>query len=335
MSARRLTAIVASLALFICAAYSLYWFHAAGQVQNRAQAWAETRRSEGWSVDWQALETSGFPWHLTLSVTQPRLVTPSGLSWAAGHLRVSTLPLWPDKAHLSTSGHQDIWWNGRDLGGELESLDADLSPGTADAHAHGMRHTSGLTFADMALSLARLPPHPTPTGHPASWRFALSARDVGLPAAAGIAGFAEQLALAEISGRVMGAIPDGPPMAAIARWSKQGGVLELDHLAADWPPMGLEGDGTAALDPHGQPLVALSTRIRGFDSLMDRLGQSGLIDPASARTLKTILGLMSKPDPRGRPAITAPLSIQDGQLYLGPARLTPVPAIPWADFTSQ
>lgn len=334
MSARRLAVIAASLALFAGAAYSLYWFHAAGQVRSRAQSWAESHRGQGWTVDWQDLEIGGFPWRLTMTLAQPHAVTPSGLSWSAGHLRVSIHPLRPDKTHLSTSGRQDIWWNGRDLGMDLVSLAADLSPGTVDAHAHGLRHASGLAFADMALSLARLPPRPATAGHPASWRFALSARDVTLPSAIGIAGFADQMPLAEISGRVMGDLPDLPPLAAIAGWSKQGGVLELDHVAADWPPLGLEGDGTAALDPHGQPLVALSTRIRGFESLMDRLGQNGLIDPASGRTLKTILGLMSKPDTRGRPAIAAPLSIQDGQLYLGPARLTTVPAIPWADFTT-
>lgn len=333
MSARRLAIFTAAFVILAAAAYSLYWFHSAGQARNHVQSWADARRAQGWTVQWQDLEISGFPLHLTITATRPDLTTPSGLSWRTSQIQVWTNPLWPDSAHLSTSGRQDIHWQDRDLTVEVESLTATFSPGTMDAHIRTLRHAGGFGTADLALSTAALPRLPTPGDHPASWRFALSSRDIALPDAQ-LQGFAPHVALAEISGRVMGDIPDAAPLAAIIGWSKQGGVLELDHLAVDWPPLGMEGDGTAALDPHGQPLVALSTRIHGFDALMDQLAQNGLVEPATGRTLKTILGLMSKPDHRGRPAIPAPLSIQDGQLYLGPARLTPVPAIPWADFTA-
>jgi len=332
MSARRLAILAVTFILFAATAYSLYWYHAAGQVQSRVESWAQSRRAEGWSATWQGMQVSGFPFRLNVRIIQPRLATPSGLSWHSGYLRLWAHPLWPDTAHLTTSGRQDLHWNDRDLGVEVASLAADVSASGLDAHLHALRHPSGLAVADLALSVAALPIAQRPASHPATWRFALSARDLTLPAA-NIQGFDDHVALAEISGRVMGEIPAGPPLAAIIGWSKQGGVLDLDHVAVDWPPLGLEGDGTAALDPHGQPLVALSTRIRGFDTLMDRLAQNGLVEPASGRTLKTILGLMSKPDTRGRPAIPAPVSIQDGQLYLGPARLTPVPSIPWADFS--
>lgn len=333
MSARRLAIFAVAFTVLAAVAYSLYWFHGAGQARNHVQSWADARRAQGWKVQWQDLEVSGFPLRLTITVTQPELTTPSGLSWHTGQIRVWSNPLWPDSAHLSTQGRQDIRWRDRDLTVEVEALTATMAPGTMDAHVHTLRHASGFEAADLALSTAALPPRPTATGHPASWRFALSSRDIALPGPE-LQGFAPHVALAEISGRVMGDVPEAPPMAAIAGWSKQGGVLELDHLAVDWPPLGLEGDGTAALDPHGQPLVALSTRIHGFDAAMDQLASNGLVEPATGRTLKTILGLMSKPDHRGRPAIPAPLSIQDGQLYLGPTRLAPVPAIPWADFAA-
>lgn len=332
MPARRLAIFTATFCLFAIGAYSLYWYHAAEQVRSRVEAWAQSRRAEGWTATWSTATVSGFPFRLDLHLATPALTTPSGLSWHGDHVRLSAHPWRLDRAQLSISGKQAVWWNGRDLGADVTLLSVEATAHGIDAHAHGLRHASGLSVTDLALSVAALPTSPSPASHPATWRFALSARDLTVPAFA-TPGFDDHVVLAEISGRVMGDIPPAPPRTALAQWSKQGGVLELDHVAVDWPPLGLEGDGTAALDPHGQPLVALSTRIRGFDALMDRLARNGMVEPTSGRALKTILGLMSKPDTRGRPAIAVPISVQDGQLYLGPARLAPVPAIPWADFT--
>ena len=332
MSARRLALVLVAAVAAAALAYTLYWFHASGQVRNHLLRWAEEHRAAGGQVDWRDVEAGGFPWRLSLTLRQPALTTTSGLSWQAETLTLWALPPWPRALHLSTHGRQHVAWRGRDAGFSLDSLAATIAAGSLDAHLHGFSHSSGLAVADLGLTVAALPPRPDPGGHPASWRFAISARDLDLPAAP-LPGLERSLALAELSGRVMGAVPDAAlvagPVAAIAGWSKQGGVVELDRIALDWPPLGLEGNGTAAFDPTGQPLVALATRIRGADALMDRLAGHGGLDPASARTAKTILALMSRPD-----AIAAPLSVQDGQLYLGPARLTSVPAIPWADFSA-
>ena len=340
MSARRLVLIAAIGFVAAILAYSLYWMHAAGQARNHVEAWAEARRAEGWSVAWAEETPSGFPWRLRLTLTAPELSHPSGLRWRGPYLELWTAPLWPRAVHVETAGNHTLTWGGRDWPLSLERLPATIASGTLDAHLHGLE-TGQTSIADLGLSLAALPPRPDPSahparpdpsGHPASWRFALSGRDIQLPPDT-LPGFDGQMALAEISGRVMGPIPADTPVAAIAGWSKQGGIIELDRVAVDWPPMGLEGSGTAALDPGGQPLVALSTRIHGFDALMDRLHQAGLVDGATARTSKTLLGLMAKPDPRGRPAIPAPITIQDGSLYLGPARMAAVPGIPWASFS--
>lgn len=331
MSARRLVLITAIGLVAALLAYSLYWMHAAGQARNHVEAWAEARRAEGWTVAWAEATPGGFPWRLRLTLTAPELSHPSSLRWRGPHLELWTAPLWPRAIHVETAGDHTLTWAGRDWPLSLERLAATIADGSLDAHLHGLK-TKQTIIADLGLSLAALPANPTPSGQQASWRFALSGRDIDLPPGT-LPGFDGQMALAEISGRVMGVIPTGTPVAAIAGWSKQGGIIELDRVAVDWPPMGLEGSGTAALDPSGQPLVALSTRIHGFDALMDRLHQAGLVDQATARTSKTLLGLMAKADPRGRPAIPAPITLQDGSLYLGPARMAAVPGIPWASFS--
>lgn len=333
MSVRRVVVLAALGLSLLAAAYSLYWMHAAGQARDALEAWARARRAQGWTVEWQDVADRGFPLTLTLTLSQPAVTLPSGLGWRTEAMALSVSPLHPATLHVAVRGHQSLRWRDADWSLDLESLSLRLSERSLDAHAHGLSRVDGLAVADLALSVAPLPPRPDPAGHPATWRFALSVRDLDLPAAL-LDGFDRRLPLAEVAGRVRGVLPDAAPMAAIAAWSKQGGVVELDRVALDWPPLGLEGEGTAALDPEGQPLLALSARIRGFDGLLERLAGPGGLDPAAGRALKTVLTLMSKPDSRGRPAVAVPVSVQDGQLYLGPARLAPVPAIPWADFAA-
>lgn len=331
MSVRRLSLVLIAATVVAALAYTLYWFYAAGQGRNQLERWAETRRQAGWDVAWDEITDNGFPWRLSLTLGNPRLTTPAGLHWRAATLTLSTAPLWPRPLHLSTRGRQTITIAGHDRSVDVSALAATVTAGTLDAHLHDLQGADDLRIGDLALSLTALPPHPDPNAHPASWRFALSAHDIGLPVVP-LADLDRSLGLLEVSGRVMGAIPATSPVAAIIGWSKQGGVVELDRIALDWPPMGLEGNGTAALDPNGQPLIALSTHLHGFAALMDRLGQSGAIDAGTARTTKTILGLMAKPDQRGRPVIPAPITVQEGSLYLGPARIAAFPSIPWADF---
>lgn len=330
MSVRRPVLVVAAALVVAGLAYTLYWFHAAEQAQNQIARWAEQKRAEGWSVGWDGLTAEGFPFTLALTFNAPDLTTPAGLHWRGPQLRLWTTPLLPRHLHLATQGEQVVGWHGQDQRLVLAGLSATAGHDSLDADLHGFSGL-GLEIGDLALSVAALPAQADPSGHPASWRFAVSARDLTLPASP-LAAFDQAVALVELSGRVMGAVSDAAPMSALAQWSAQGGILELERVALDWAPMGLEGSGTAALDPAGQPLVALSTRIRGFDALMDRLTTTGMLEAGAARTLKTILGLMAKPDSHGRSAIAAPLTLQEGGLYLGPARIAVLPALPWPRF---
>jgi hypothetical protein len=127
----------------------------------------------------------------------------------------------------------------------------------------------------------------------------------------------------------MGDIPAAPPAEALGRWSADGGTVELDHVSLEWAPMAMEAQGTLALDPAGQPLASLATRMRGFAPLMDRLAQAGAVPVETAAAAKTVLMLMSKPDAKGRPSVPVPVSLQDGGLYLGPARVARVPPVNW------
>lgn len=338
MSVRRLVLIVVAAAIALAGALAASWRLGAGRVRAEAETWADARRAEGWSVTWDGLAVDGFPWTLRLTVAEPRLTRPDGLSWAAPALRLWTRLPWPATTHAETAGRQQFGGPGWSETVEVERFAASWRHQHWDAHVHHVVWRGG-AIADLAGTIARVPPDhieavPTDPQQPASWRFAVSARDVAL-AQSPLKGLDSRVAVAELSGQVRGTLPDLPPAAAIARWAKEGGTIEVDRLALDWTPMALEADGTAALDPAGQPLVALSARISGFSPLMDRLVAGGDVPAATATTVKAMLTLLAKPDTRGQPAVSAPVTVQDGALFLGPARLVRHPPIPWADLLGR
>jgi hypothetical protein len=41
------------------------------------------------------------------------------------------------------------------------------------------------------------------------------------------------------------------------------------------------------------------------------------------------LAMLARPSPDGRPRISTPFTIQNGEMYLGPLRLGPAPRITW------
>jgi hypothetical protein len=128
---------------------------------------------------------------------------------------------------------------------------------------------------------------------------------------------------------LMGAFPSGPLAQAAAKWRDSGGSLELDNLDLHWGDIRVTGSGTLALDNTLQPVGSLSGGVAGFDQLLTALVAAGRIKASDARMARLALALLAKPGPDGRPEITSSLSIQDGQMFLGPAKLGPAPRIDW------
>ncbi len=48
-----------------------------------------------------------------------------------------------------------------------------------------------------------------------------------------------------------------------------------------------------------------------------------------ARLARLALGMLAKPGPDGRPEIATSFTIQNGEMFLGPAKLGKVPRIDW------
>jgi hypothetical protein len=136
----------------------------------------------------------------------------------------------------------------------------------------------------------------------------------------------DELALAL---NVKGAVPGGRLVQAISEWRDAGGTIELDNLQVKWGDLGSTASGTIALDRELQPIGGFSGAIQGYDQILAALVQSGRMRAAEAGLARLALAMLAKAGPDGKPAITTAFTIQNGQMFLGPAKLGKAPRIAW------
>ena len=152
-------------------------------------------------------------------------------------------------------------------------------------------------------------------------------RQVGVPAPpADFGNIIDELAFGVT---IKGSVPDGPLAQAVAAWRDAGGTIEVDNLHLQWGGLGVTANGTLALDQGLQPIAAFSGGIEGFGAILNALVAADQMTPEQAALVQIALTTLARPGPDGKPQITAPFTIQNGKMYLGPARLGTAPRIVW------
>lgn len=328
---------LAVLVLAGCGAYTAYWFHVAGQLRKGVEDFAALRRAEGWRLDHRDIALFGFPAEIGLDLGALSLATPSGISWASDGVRLRVPGLDPMRPLLELgTSHQlalgDGWRGIVTSAGTTLRLRVD---GDGDLHAFAFEAGRAILEQPGAgpLSAERLvityewlnppdPGHEKPSAH-----FGLEARGVEMSLPPHLP-FSRRLDLVQVDGRIMGTIPDGPPLSALAAWSNAGGNMELDRLVVEWPPLTLEADGTFAFDPALQPLIATTARVRGWKEMLARLVEAKMVEPGMASAAEMLLAILARPDPQGRPTLTLAVTLQDGDLYAGQVKLMKLPPLP-------
>ena len=126
-----------------------------------------------------------------------------------------------------------------------------------------------------------------------------------------------------------GAIPGGKLANAVAAWRDAGGRIELDNLRLNWGALDATATGTLALDQDLQPTGSFSGAIQGYDQILTALVQNGQMRASDAGLARIALTLLAKAGPDGKPEIRTAFTIQNGQMFLGPAKLGRLPHITW------
>jgi hypothetical protein len=324
---------VLALPVVLFGAYAAYWLIVAGQVKDGVSAWALAQRARKIEVSWQKIDVEGFPFACRVGLENAVLhdgrVTPSP------ELRIPAL----DAAARP--------WNFTDW--QLtapEGMSASL-PGAGERPPLKVaaKTAAGVLTADEEAGAAlwlRLRDIDAEAGE----RVPISSADawVTLPpkSAVGIAVDLHQIQLPGMSPvlgnsidelafgvTLKGDFPGGKLAEAASAWRDSGGTIELDNLQLKSHGLIASGTGTIALDRELQPIGGFSGAIEGYDQILAALVQSGHLRASDAGLARLALALLAKAGPDGKPMISTGFTIQNGEMYLGPAKLGRAPRLAW------
>jgi hypothetical protein len=172
------------------------------------------------------------------------------------------------------------------------------------------------------------PPNRPSSENPAvSPRLVVSALDIVLPDQTHPV-FGPQVERFDLDAVFAGRLPRGPLGRALTVWRDDGGTIEVQRLRIKWGPLDAEGSGTLALDSERRPLAASNVRLQGYGQALDELTRAGAVRGRDAIAARLMLGLLGRAGRTGRDEVTVSLTVQDGWLSVGPARLLRVPPLP-------
>jgi hypothetical protein len=335
---RRLGLIAAIFLGVVAAAYSGIWWFAAGRIADGVAAWAEEAKAGGLAVSWQELRVAGYPLSFRVELGDFALrdtASPMRPEVHAASLSASARPWryrdWvieaPHGLDATLAGMMKI--AAATAGGAVsagEDGGATVWLDLAEAQAEGT--AAGGHVAATSADFWAIVPAQAPTSHDQR-NLALAFDLHGLTVPEAPPGFAPAIDELALGATVMGAIPGGDPRHAAAAWRDAGGTVELDRFRLDWSGLRVAASGTLALDQDLQPVGAFSGTISGFDKVIAALVASGEMKESDARLARLGLSLLAKPGPDGKPELASSLTIQNGEIYLGPAKLGPAPHIAW------
>ncbi len=318
------------------AAYALWWWQAARTVENGVRAWIEEQRASGALVEHGALSVDGFPFSLRAALDAPHLAT-RGAEWRGERLVAEAAPWNVTEVAISLPGEQrltlvqagqpplDVTARGGGSGqavwtlAGVERLRLSFTDLTAQA-------------ADVPLPIASLDLNATQPGEPPSERtgtgltVGVTANGLTLPDSAPPA-LGREVRRAEFSARVLGRPPRPEPV-SLSAWSRDGGTVEVDRLSLDWGPLAVAITGTLGLDGDLQPQAALTADIRGGAAALTAM--KPMMRPNDAAMARTVLAMLSRPTgPGGESVLSAPVTVQNRTLFLGPLKVAALPRMVW------
>ncbi|CAO3454526.1 DUF2125 domain-containing protein [Azospirillum argentinense] len=327
---------VLALAL-LAGAYSVWWWQAAAAVERGVLAWMDEQRAAGAVVNHGGLSVGGYPFSIRAALEAPHLAT-RDVEWRGARLVAEAPPWNHTRIALSLPGEQ-----------RATVVQANQPPFTLVAHGGGQGHVgltltgqpveARLAFTNLvaqpdalpvpiaALDLTATQPSEPPASHTdTGLSVTLEARGATLPDGAPDS-LGREVQRLLLTARILGQPPKPEPV-SLSAWSRDGGTLQLDGLNVDWGPLKLAMNGTLALDAALQPQAALTAEVRGYQAVLDAL--QGMFRPKELAMARTMLGLLARPTgPNGEPVLTAPVTVQNRGLFLGPLKVAALPAVVW------
>ncbi|MBT4888822.1 MAG: DUF2125 domain-containing protein [Rhodospirillales bacterium] len=321
--------------------WSVYWNIAAAQAVNGARNWASNQQKSGYKINWQQIDTSGYPFFLDIDVLMLVVEARDEWRWSTDKLQFhASLWEWSEIDVFAPSSHSIFL----SRGAKLHTYD--LSSKSLNAHI--VLNDEKIQNVNVHATALSLQEEERPLGGVDSGQLRLeivTTDDADYSTLVGtLEGRFQGIEITELSDFPLGSdisrlslrteLFGAPPSTLnpddLSIWRDLGGVVELRHLNLGYGALEIETSGTMALDGKLQPIGSLTAKVQGYLETIDALRDSRMIDAGDAFGAKMMMGALSKEDPdTGKKILDLALSVQQQVLHVGPIALTKVPRVVW------
>ncbi|MCR0983318.1 DUF2125 domain-containing protein [Roseomonas populi] len=327
------------LLVLLAVAHTLLWHAMAGRLQAGYDAWAASRRAQGWRVEHAPPIRGGWPLSATLRLREFHLAggnatLPGGLDWTAPvvTLRVAMHRL--GELRVTSGGPQRLRLGATEIPFAADRLTASLPLQANVLPRGGEFETSRLRIGTAAggidIGSARLSLDSRMTAIEGEPAISLEgeAENVTLPAATPLG---RQLQEVRIDAALTGPLPGGRnPTNRAATWRDAGGTLELRRLELRLGPATAQATATLALDDALQPMGAGTLKLTGAEAVLDSLASAGLVTPRNAALARRVVTALARPPAEGEPPqIEVPLTLERQGLAVARIPVARLPPVIW------
>lgn len=315
----------------LLALYTAYWVFASSQIKSFAEQWIVAQEEAGYEIETGRIGVGGYPFRFSLDVRSPDISTPlEDGGWQArfDRFKASAMPwnfshwIMDFKGPIEVSSSQD----GVPGLYEITTEKARMSISSAS----GSTQRIGIEFGPTQI-LAIEGPEPGITGFESFALAGILQDDDVLLASVETSGIVLKSGQLETSiensfGRTAdlirfdGRITSWSALASegdIAQWARNGGGLFINGSELAWGPALIAGQGELTLDIERRPIGRLSVIIGDPESLVEALVSAELVESGQGDALR-LAAMMA---PRREGGIALPLRLQEGGIFLGPARV--------------
>jgi hypothetical protein len=326
------------LIISLTVGYPIFWFYAALTGEDLINTWIEKRRLQGLEVSHEKISSSGFPFLVRVTLKSPEVRSSTNrLIFTSQSASLEYKP-WDFKTlRIEAIGVEKMGDFSQNVALKTASIESVLTFGSGERLiatsivANGIRIVD--TYRGVLLKTKKLytdiefPDRLPITYKESAFRLKAFLKDIVLPKLE-VPLFGTTIQSIRVKADFLGPVMIDEFPKNLRAWRKAGGTLELSWLRLVWNTLDMRANGTLALDQEMRPIGALTADIRGFDEALSALANAGLIRQKMLPASRVTLNLLAKTDENdGRRVLTVPMTAQNGAFFVGPIKLTKLPAI--------
>ncbi|MAM63035.1 DUF2125 domain-containing protein [Maritimibacter sp. UBA3975] len=337
---RKAPQIIIALILLIFIGWGGYWVVGSQATERVLAGWFEDRRAEGWTAQYDSLNTAGFPSRFDTTITDLNIADPeTGIAWSAPIFQNLSLSYSPTEVIAVLPGEQVFAT--RDASHRITSetfrASASFAPAVELPIRRSVIEIDGATIATTArgetretgLEHAQISMRETPDRQGHVYDFDVNATGIR-PDPALLSGARNAGAIPEVIDRARLTATvrfDNPwDRFAIERARPQPREIELTRLSVDWGALTLDATGVLVVGQNGVTEGEVDVKAENWRDMIAVAQAAGAVPEMLVGTITRAGEMLARlsGDPE---TLDATLRFENGRAFLGPVPLGPAPVI--------